>query len=517
LTSDYHIDKSDPFVCLNDRKQSMIHLDALAKENPVRFVLATLCLMTLGFAQGWAEETASPVSAAPAAVVSSNDSSSSWQVSGGITEEYRGRLAVTPSASDGSGNTILPQDESDHDLRLLLDSEVLSPMDAFAANCSLGLWWDVDKAPAAGVPTALGSIYDGAHPAQDLWFDVYALSAEVRSDHGLKLLRGGRQVSDHGLPITFDGVSLRFNSGLPWLDVFAFGGRTVHFFEVGSSFFEDWIGSAGLALKPWSKARMEIDYRLYQESLFQKGQAARIDQMDHSYGLLLRTQGPDWLWLKLSLRGIDQNLAHTGIGAKLEWPELLLGVNLNLNAQWVELGELNEQEDPFFAILGPSQPHLRWKLDLWKSFEASWAMVGLHLGGNGRRLLKGDSVPFNRNFGRAYLLLEARDLGAKGVFVSAAVEGHYVLAEGGNKADWVVTGAASAGYEGAWFKGEAGTSYQRYRYDYYRTVGELSDVRSYYAQVAVQPWQGIRLRARYEFEWLDRYLHTITVSAFQQY
>lgn len=425
-------------------------------------------------------------------------------------EEYRARIS---GAADSQGGLVEPlREESDHDLRLFLDGGLRDPGDHFGVDLSLGLWWDVDGELPDGNPSAFGSVYDYRQP----WWDVFTLSAEYRSQGAFKLVRGGRQASDFGLPVTFDGASLLFSAVRPTLDLFVFGGRSVHFFETQTGAFEDWIGSIGAVIRPGPSLRLEVDYRFLREDTL-RDQYTRDDLIDHTYGLSGWYRNGDWLLSKAYLRGLNDSLSHAGAALRFWWPAQDLGADVNLDVQLITLDEINERNDPYFVLLGESLPNLRWRVDAWKVFETRAGEYGVHAGWNGKHILDGDAGPFNRNSGRIYLLGQAEDVGIKGLFLTLAAEGHYTYLDGRLSTDMILAIGGSAGYRSRIFKSEIGTYYQRFKYDYYRDLREVEDVRTFFGLVAWKATDWLAVKVRYEFERADRNIHTVSLVLSQTY
>jgi hypothetical protein len=436
-----------------------------------------------------------------------------WQFWFLALEEYRFRTSGQNDRGASSLVGSFADEESDQDVRLFLEGSVGDPGDQFSAEISAGLWWDIDGSIPDGNPYGLTSVYDYRQP----WWDVYTLTAEYRSKGFLKLARGGRQTSEHGLPVVFDGVSMELSAVQRRLDFFVFGGRSTHFFEWGAEPFEDWMASAGLVARLARSFRVELDYRLLLEDVLQPDKETGKGLTDHSYGLRAWYRRDHWLYAQGYLRGLNASLSHAGAGAKVVWSDLNLGADLKLDVQMITLREINEREDPFFAILGESLPNLRWCLDLWKVFETGGGDYGIHAGWNGRNLLKGSQGPFNRNAARLYLLLEGTDIGGTGLFVDASMEAHYSTTGGQYAGDLIITAGGSAGYRDKRLKVEAGTYYQRFKYDYYLDVQEIEDVRTYFGLVSYRALDWLAFKVRYEFERMDRDVHTVTLTVSQTY
>ncbi len=63
-----------------------------------------------------------------------------------------------------------------------------------------------------------------------------------------------------------------------------------------------------------------------------------------------------WARLKGHLRGLNDAASHVGGGPLFEWADLELGAEASADAQLVALGEINERDDPYFAVLGNPPP-----------------------------------------------------------------------------------------------------------------------------------------------------------------
>jgi hypothetical protein len=416
-------------------------------------------------------------------------------------EQYRFR-ATTTYGADPIG------DERDHDLRLFLDGGAISPDDDFQAHLSAALWLDVDGNTQDGRSTALAELTG----YQRLWWDIYSLSAEYRSDGALKLARGGRQVTEHGPPVTFDGVALDARAAGRLLEVFALGGRTVHFFELSAGMFEDWLGSAGLVLRPLAGLRLELDYRFQLEDTLTADKITKEQRIDHGYGLTLAYALEDRLRVQAKLRGVNAQVALAGADLHFEHQPWELGLDLGLDAQPATLRELSERLDPLYAILGESLPNLRWHLDAWKDFSTQAGRYGLHLGFVGRHVLSGEEGPFNRSLAHVYAAAVGHDIGLRGLYASLSLEEHFTLPGSSQPDEHQMAVGGALGYDGAWLQAEAGSYYQRFKYDYFANPREVADVRTVYGQLGFKALGWLSVRARYEFEWTDRDVHTLTLT-----
>jgi hypothetical protein len=423
-------------------------------------------------------------------------------------EEYRFRAT---RVLDTSAGRELLGDERDHDLRLFLDGGLTSPSGAFGAGLAAALWLDADGGQPRGEATSLAGQFDHRRP----WWDVYSAWAEYRSDGVLRLVRGGRQVSEQGEPLTFDGLSVLVRAAGPLLDLFAYGGRTVHFFETQAGLFEDWLASAGLVVRPLEGLRLELDYRFQLEDILTSTLTDKSREIDHGYGLSLAYARGDWLRARVHLRGLDDQVARAGLAVHLFQPDWLFGLRVRLDAQPSALARIAEAHDPFHALLGPSQPHLRWRLEATKDFETGAGRYGLQAGFTGRHLLAGEAGPFNRESGHVYLAASAHDPGLRGLYASLSLEEHFTFPGTGTGQDHHLAVGGLLGYRLPWLEAEAGSFYQRVKVDYFATPREVLDVRTVYGSLGLRVFSWLQVRARYEYEWTDRDVHTLTLALVQ--
>jgi hypothetical protein len=416
-----------------------------------------------------------------------------WTVRGDAREEYRARASPSP-------------DESDQDLRLLLDLSGTHASDRIAGLATLFLRWDLDGRSPAGLAT----IYDTRKP----WVDVLALSAEYRDTGALRVARLGRQEAPHGRPGTFDGGYVLAAPGTARLALFAFGGRSVHFFEIGQESFEDWMASAGAVARLGPDLRIELDYRLLREAVDEPDDGER-PITDHSYGVSAWYRRGGWLRARMFARGLNASAERLGGTFALFTPGRDAGLDLRLLVQPATLRNIDEVESPYYLTLGRSLPFARWRADVFRLFATRAGLLEAHLGYEGRGLLRDPETAFNRNVSRLFALASAHDLVAKGVFASVWLDraGARDLIRG--QGLWAVSGAA--GYERGRFRAEAGTQYHRYQYVYFRSPEEIARVRVFYGEARAGLGPMLWLRARYTHEIFDRVLDTFIVTFGQTY
>jgi len=427
-----------------------------------------------------------------------------WSGELSLLQEYRARSA---SAGSEVSSGTLEGPRTDQDLRLTLDAQGRGLHDRLRGQISAAFWYDLDEhVPSQGEPGYFGEVSDYRQPL----FLVYSLSVEWRHSLPLEYVRLGRQQSEHGLPLTFDGGSLELRLWERKLSLFGYGGRTIHFFATQPKLFENWVTCVGAGYRPNEKIGFEFDSRFERDAvLTQDGTDANLVYA-HSYGLTMSTRF-DETWAKLFVRGLNRGASHAGGALHLVLSPLGLGIDAQASAQLRTLGEVSETENPFYSLLGPSLPYLRTRLEIWKPFGlGETASLNLRAGWRVRQLLQGSESAFNRNYGGVYFQTELNDLAVKGLFILGVLEWNYV--------PWSLTRdsflalGGSAGYSNRKVKFEAGTYYQRWKVTYYRDVEELQDARTVYGSAGyrVLPW--LEVRTRYTLEIVDRSIQSFFFS-----
>lgn len=435
---------------------------------------------------------------------------SGWTTGVSLLEEYRLRRASRALTEPGPlGEAAAVDDQLDHRLRLHADAQADGLDDRFRARFSGVLFWDLDGTPGGATADLFAAPYDGSR----LWAAPYALSAEWHDVGILDHARVGRQDTEHGLPLTFDGASLGLRPLGRELLLFAFGGQTVHFFQTRPGFFESWVAAAGAALRPLPALELELDGRLLRERV-DDPVGATGDLTTASYGLTTTTR-TELVSARLAARGLDDRPSHLMGAMQLYVPSAGLGAIADLATQLVTLGEVAESENPYYALLGPSLPHVRYRFELFHELAlgqqgATWTHL---LGWRGRQVVGHEAAPFNRNFGAAYLMSRVDDLGLPGLFFGATVEYNYVPTS--RDEPWLVALGGSAGYVGKALRAELGTDYERYKINYYQQVEELHGARTVFGALGYRVTGALELRGRYELEIVDRYLESFYVTARQ--
>lgn len=429
-----------------------------------------------------------------------------------LLEEYRLRIAsgALPGAAP-LGAAPPSNQQTDQHLRLLADGQLSGAEDHFRALVSGALWLDLDGGSAPGTASIFATQYDSSRP----FVAAYALSAEWQKYGVLDHVRVGRQASEHGMPLTFDGASIGVRVLERRLLLFGFGGRTVHFFEAKPGLLENLVGSVGAVLRPSASASVELDARAIQEQVLNQDRSGRNTLTNGSYGLSA-TLRSDELYGKAFARGIDSQVSHAGGAFQFQSEQLRLGVDARIAAQLVTLGEIVESENAFFSLLGPSLPHARFRFESWKDFSvAQDTTLSFHVGWRGRQLIAHAEQPFNRNTNAVYLLTRLDDLLRKGIFLGGSIEMHFLPRA--LQRERLLAFGGSTGYASTKVRTEVGTYFQQFKINYYQRAEELHNARTVYGSLAYRAAEWLELRAKYEMDIFDRYLQSFFISARQDF
>ena len=431
---------------------------------------------------------------------------SDWSAQVSVSQEYRFRTAASAGVTSSSPleSSPAPNPKSDHDLRLTLDGAVTGLGERAVATLSAALWRDLDGHVPKGDPDVFGDPQDLAQPL----YVLYALTAEWRRTSPVDRFAVGRQQTAHGLPVTFDGAALDLRLLQRRLSLFAYGGRTVHFFEATPGLLENWLVGGGAGWRLTDHAHVEIDSRYLHEFIPDATGALKKQVDTNSYGLALAGRWETFSG-KLLARGMNRSFSHVGGVFHLQGPTAAWGLDGQAMAQLVPLGEIAESESPYYAMLGNSRPHVRARLEAWKDLALKEpGILALALGGRVRQLLHDEPSRFNRNTNAVYLRADLKDRPWSGVFASLTAEWNLPTYDA--SASFNLGGAA--GYASRRSRFEAGTYYQQFKINYYRDVEELIATRTVYATASYRVLPQIEVRGRYVLEIVDRAIHTAFVT-----
>lgn len=429
---------------------------------------------------------------------------SGWSVNLWLTQEYRLRTAgsATAGSAGALGESAAANPVTDQDLRLTLDGTVVGLQEHLVGTASVALWFDLD----GHVPQGQADLFGDAQGLAQPLAVVYALTAEWRRSQPLDRLIIGRQQSTHGLPVTFDGGALDLRFLERRLSLFAFGGRTVHFFETEPGLLENWLVSAGAGWRLSQTLQVEVDSRYLHEMIIGSGGVLDERVKTNSYGATLKARW-DALQGKLFARGINHSFSHVGGMFHLQVPRATLGVDGQATAQLVTLGDIAESESPFYSLLGNSLPHVRARLEAWKEFHVGEkAAFAVAVGTRLRQLLYDQPTAFNRNMNALYVRGDLNDIGWKGAFASVTADWNLPTQSTDSTSFFSLGG--TAGYAHREVKGEVGTYFQRFKINYYRAAEELTDARTVYAMASYRVLSQLEIRGRYVLEIVDRAIHS---------
>lgn len=445
--------------------------------------------------------------ATPASVEAAPKAASPWFMHLRADEWYRYRH-TTKAALE---NVAEKQAYTDQDLRLRFDFDMTDPSDHWSMGWALDMMWDVDGRPGSA-PNPLAETVDAS--GQDAWFNLYSLQAEYHSRDVLKLVRLGRQSAEYGREQVFDGATVVVSPLRPYLDLVVFGGHAQHFFEKDLKLLGDAgdvVASGGMVVRPLETLRFDLFYRYSREV-----DPEYPTRNDSIADLTARYRYADWLYLKAALETLNKAVAETSGQVRVEWNPWEVGGQVEVKAQPATLYHVNEVEDPYSATLDRRLPNLAVRAEAWKAFTTRVGTYALHLGYDAHQLIDGaKQEAFNRNVGRVYALFTATDIGVKGPFVSAVFERWATGLNPGDTGVWSAGG--SLGTDHRYVRAEVGSYYQLYKYDYLVDRREEAHVETLYLDLTgkVLPW--LRVRARYECEWLDRVEHIVTFGLTQLY
>jgi len=425
-----------------------------------------------------------------------------WSGALGAREDFR--LRTSSDAADGSAG------EHDQDLIFGLDGALRSPAGSVSAVLDASVW--LDLAGTQPNPTSLTSLRDGR---RNPWVQLFDAYGQYESEGAMRLLRVGHQVAEHGVPVPFDGAYAVVRAGSPRLDLYVLGGRAAYFYAVDANLFDDWLGSAGLVARPLDDLKLELDYRLETQVLSLDG-GPRTRHSDSIYGGSATYRLSDTSRVKLTARAVDTKLSTAALAVSLVSAPGDLGLDLRAAVQPTELDTFTESSNPYFLTLGPSLAHWRGRADAWKSLSFEPVRLEAHVGYEARQQLEGDARPFNPNTARVYALASIDRLSVlPGVVLTVTADRIATKATLQGQGEWAVGG--SVGWAGERLRAEVGTAFYAYRYDYYRTLEQLSDVRTYYADLRGRLFDWLAVRARYTLEVFDRRLQTVSVGVSESF
>jgi hypothetical protein len=389
--------------------------------------------------------------------------------------------------------------------------------DAFFSGDATGTLWSGRASLTAGgllffdIDGDRADAFQGVHDSRPWHLMLSTLEVAYRDNGWLRRAAAGRLVIGEGTPVTLDGAVLSVAPlgalapgvlfGLEGSELFAFAGAPVYFFVRGEQPLRRAIFSGGTTLRVLRMAALTLDYRGVVDG-------TRDPELAHDYGARLFVGLVDASG-EIYARGLDRELARVGAKARVGWEPWRLFASAALNWQPVELDRVSDLGDPYFAVLGPSYPHVAGSVELSKGQGVVLADALLRVGWQGRLVRALHEGPLNRSYGRVFVSVDLVDVVTTGPFVSTIASIHHTRDPFGDR--WLALGGA-AGWRASWLQLDVGTDYQQFKYTYFRDVDEIEDVRTVYAGCGVRIFGSLFVRGDYTLEIFDRVVHTARVT-----
>jgi hypothetical protein len=338
-------------------------------------------------------------------------------------------------------------------------------------------------------------IYDTyGEPVHAYMYTAYGEALDVGP---LASVRIGRQYYDHDVEVRFDGALVETRPFGDALAVTAYGGLPVHLYEASRR--ADWLAGGAAELLAIPRTVVRLDYAHDQDFRPDLERAEAIDgiprtvtRRDDYYQLAITHRlAEDWrLRAEAStFGGRSSRFTGEALFQDRDWD---LTSRLRYTFQLGAYRDLSIDFSPLDDVLGAYEPYHEAYFDLRKGIATHFTMGG---GASIRRLAhEGDAGPFNHEFERVFGLLDATDWPWEGLTVSPMCEAYW--SESGHET-FQASGDISQRI-GAWTVG-GGTSYAYYKFDEF-FLAERERVRTYFGDVAWQPFEWLRPRIEYSYE-----------------
>jgi hypothetical protein len=305
----------------------------------------------------------------------------------------------------------------------------------------------------------------------------------------LTQVRIGRQAGLRDEPVFFDGLATDISMG-SLLKFTLYGGAAARFYETNTHWGNDTLGGAGLDIAPVQYTKISLDYLTLKSAL-----SATIDHQDNmvslklwqSIGSFLKTS-VKYRFLNSDPRDVAVRLVGTIVPADLE-------LNLNYFKQFNVENVVATELSLYSGVLGRSSPFQSYDVKLRKQLGTHYAV---DLGYFKRVLLEElQASAFDRDFSRAFMLIEIMDLPGDGISFTLTGE------QWSTKGRKFSSGGLDVGYRFRNMKNasvNAGTYYSLYKYDYYNELGLRENILTYYLNGKVPLGLGVSINGSYEFE-----------------
>jgi hypothetical protein len=432
----------------------------------------------------------------PGADGSDPDAAPTFSVDGFSTWRYVYRRAE-------AGGELAGNSAQDRDTFLALRLDVTMPREQrYEAHLHAAARRDLDGGSDAAE-------YAPFEDSGDSWASSW--SAQVYEAHfdvnylyrSLAQLRLGRQAGQRDEPIFFDGIAADLDLSKRFRAT-AYGGYAVHFFELQQETTDDPLAGAGVDYLPHPATEVSLDYLATRDL---RAPDARRD--DRLTSLRVRQHfSPHWRGL-LKARALNGETRDARLRVLGQVPAAELTLSASYYRQLATLNELTTEEDPYSDVIGQSLPYHTLDCNLRWQPAASYA---LDLGYYGRRLLDdADQGPFNREFSRSYLAVDADALLVAGLSITASGERWQSLDTDTRTAGIDLAYRAGSGRRVARYS--AGSAYQLFVYDHYLQLGERTGVRTHYLRARLPVGASFLISGDYERETgLDTY-DTLKIGA----
>jgi hypothetical protein len=341
----------------------------------------------------------------------------------------------------------------------------------------------------------------GFYPLEDIGntysspFHGYLYEAHFDLNHpisGVTQLRIGRQDGMRDEPVFFDGLAVDLALAQK-LKMTLYGGAAIHYYEIDSDWGDDTLGGVGLDYFPWSGTAVSMDYLYVQDK---RTLPDTTNQYDSLASIKLVQRFTPNIKGSLKYRYLNEegrDVTARVVGAVPEWDaELQVAYFRQFHTQYEQSNELS----PYFDLMGPYYPFQSFDIKLRKMFGVHFA---IDLGYFQRALLDTQQEgAFNREYHRIYAVVDLIDILREGLSFSLIGEqwkaGSQQFGSTGIDAGYVFKkGRRSPNVH-------AGTYFSLYKYDYYSSLGEQTEVRTYYVKFEYPFAQRYSMNGSYEIE-----------------
>ena len=305
-------------------------------------------------------------------------------------------------------------------------------------------------------------------------------------------IRIGRQDSVRDEPVFFDGIAADVKVSQK-VNLSLYGGAAIHFFEIDNRWGDDWLGGLGLDYLPRAGTWLNMDY-LYVDDT--RNLYGTLNQHDHLVSFKLGQRFTPNLKATAKIRYLNNEQRDLKLRIIGTVPEADIEMQAAYFRQSRTQNELSNEFSVFYDVIGQTNPFQSYDIRVRKLFGIHYA---IDLGYFERTLLDSQQESaFNRAYRRSYAVLDMIDLVFDGLSFSITGEQWKSGPQSFNSAGFDAGYAFSKGRRSP--KVNAGSYYSLYKYDYYSSLGERTNVRTYYVKCDYPFAQHYTLNGSYEFE-----------------